>query len=77
MFMHMLWNPRLPDDSICSDVFTNHFFVHARIAAPMYAYMHACMQVAFHEKLLMGSTAGAIGSMAGLPTEVCLTVTGG
>ena len=28
--------------------------------------------VAFHEKLLMGSTAGAIGSMAGLPTEVAL-----
>merc|ERR1719163_1706595 len=26
--------------------------------------------VALHEKLLMGSTAGAIGSMAGLPTEV-------
>ena len=30
------------------------------------------LPVAFHEKLLMGSTAGAIGSMAGLPTEVSL-----
>jgi len=28
--------------------------------------------VKFHEKLLMGSTAGAIGSMVGLPTEVAL-----
>ena len=30
------------------------------------------LPVAFHEKLLMGSTAGAIGSIAGLPTEVSL-----
>lgn len=30
------------------------------------------LPVPFHEKLFMGSTAGAIGSMAGLPTEVAL-----
>jgi len=30
------------------------------------------LPVAFHEKLLMGSTAGAIGSIVGLPTEVAL-----
>ena len=30
------------------------------------------LPVPFHEKLLMGSTAGAIGSMAGMPTEVAL-----
>jgi solute carrier family 25 oxoglutarate transporter 11 len=30
------------------------------------------LPVAFHEKLLMGSTAGAIGSMVGLPCEVAL-----